>query len=84
MRVHRLLTLGPSEEELWVKISVRPLGRDRRSRDERSDRRGFAHAHHSSPTTASVALDLHDRQGYLHFLRYTPNVVTPGDGPVPT
>ena len=54
------------------------------ARDERSDRRGIAHAHHSSPTTASVALDLRDLHGYLHFLRYTPNVVTPGDGPVST
>jgi hypothetical protein len=26
MRVHRLLTLGPSEEALWVKVYVRQLG----------------------------------------------------------
>jgi hypothetical protein len=26
MRVHRLLTLGPSEEALWVKVYVRPIG----------------------------------------------------------
>jgi hypothetical protein len=24
MRVHRLLTLGPSDEPLWVKVCVRP------------------------------------------------------------
>ena len=26
MRVHRLLTLGPSEEALWVKVYVHPIG----------------------------------------------------------
>ena len=26
MRDHRLLTLGPSEEPLWGKVSVRPIG----------------------------------------------------------
>ena len=26
MRVHRLLTLGPSEEPLWVKVYVHPIG----------------------------------------------------------
>jgi hypothetical protein len=26
MRVHRLLTLGPSEESLWVKVYVRQIG----------------------------------------------------------
>jgi hypothetical protein len=26
MRVHRLLTLGPSKGPLWVKVYVRPIG----------------------------------------------------------
>lgn len=26
MRVHRLLTLGPSDEPLWVKVYVRQIG----------------------------------------------------------
>jgi len=26
MRVHRLLTLGPSEEPLWAKVYVRQIG----------------------------------------------------------